>query len=88
LAVEAFEGTDETIKRAAKIGGERIIAVKMAKPFQDMRFDIPVVGLETIKILTKVKARSLAIEADKTLFLDREESIDLADKKGLCIVAI
>lgn len=88
LALEAFEGTDETIKRAGKIGQKKIVVVKMAKPFQDMRFDVPVVGLRTIKILTKVKASCLAIEAEKTLFLNREESIALADKKRLSIVAI
>ncbi len=88
LAVEAFEGTDETIKRAAGIGGEKIVVVKMARPFQDMRFDIPVIGLRTITILAKVKAACLAIEAEKTLFLDKERAISLADKKGVCIVSI
>jgi len=88
LALEAFEGTDETIKRAAKIGGKRIVVVKMARPFQDMRFDIPVIGLKTIELLAKVKASLLAIEAEKTLFLEQEKSVTLADKNRICIVAI
>ena len=88
LAVEAFEGTDQTIKRAAKIGGKKIVVVKMARPFQDMRFDIPVVGLKTVKILAKVKAICLAIEAEKTLFLNRKEAVQLADRNQISIVAI
>jgi len=88
VAVEAFEGTDNLIRRAGKIGRGRIVIVKVSKPRQDMRFDIPVIGLNTIKNLVKAKARCLAFEAGKTLLIDREESIRLADKKGISIVAL
>ena len=88
VAVEAFEGTDNLIRRAGKIGRGKIVIVKVSKPKQDMRFDIPVVGLKTVKNLAKAKARCLAFEADKTLFIDREKSLELADKKGISIVAV
>lgn len=88
VAVEAFEGTDNLIRRAGKIGHGRVVIVKVSKPKQDMRFDIPVIGLNTIKNLVKVKARCLAFEAGKTLFIDKEVSLKLADKKGISIVAV
>lgn len=88
VAVEAFEGTDNLIRRSGKIGPNRIVIVKVSKPKQDMRFDIPVIGLNTIKNLIKAKVKCLAFEAGKTLFLDREEGVKLADKKGICIVAV
>lgn len=88
VAVEAFEGTDQLIRRAAKLGRARIVIVKVSKPKQDMRFDIPVIGLNTIKNLVKAKAKCLAFEAGKTLFIDQKESVHLADKKGIAIVAV
>ena len=88
VAVEAFEGTDTLIRRSAKIGRGKVVIVKVSKPKQDMRFDIPVIGLNTIKNLVKAKVRCLAFEAGKTLFLDREESLRLADSKGISIVAV
>ncbi len=88
VAVEAFEGTDNLILRAGKIGRGNITIVKVSKPKQDMRFDIPVVGLGTIKNLIKAKAGCLAFEAGKTLFIDREASVRLADKKNIAIVAV
>jgi DUF1009 family protein len=88
VAVEAFEGTDSLIRRAGKIGRAGIVVVKVSKPRQDRRFDIPVVGLNTIKNLIRAHARSLAIEADKTLFIDKAPSIRLADKHGISIVAV
>jgi len=88
IAVEAFEGTDNLIRRAAKFGRGNITIVKVAKPKQDMRFDIPVIGLNTIKNLIKARVSCLAFEAGKTLFIDREASIKLADKKGISIVAL
>jgi DUF1009 family protein len=88
VAVEALEGTDNLIKRSGKIARGGITVVKVSKPEQDMRFDIPVVGFNTIKSLIKANAACLAIEAGKTLFIDREESIKLADKKGIPIVAV
>ena len=88
VAVEAFEGTDNLIRRAGKIGRGKIVIVKVSKPNQDMRFDIPVIGLNTIKNLAKAKAKCLAFEAGKTLFIDQEESLRYADKKGIAIVAV
>ncbi|MFH1458597.1 MAG: UDP-2,3-diacylglucosamine diphosphatase LpxI [Candidatus Omnitrophota bacterium] len=88
VAVEALEGTDNLIRRAAKISRGGFLLVKVSKPRQDMRFDIPVVGLNTVKNLLKAKAKGLAIEAEKTLFIDFEESVNLADRKGLVIVAL
>jgi hypothetical protein len=88
LAVEAFEGTDQTIKRGGMVGGDSIVVVKVSKPKQDLRFDIPVVGPKTIKALIKSKATCLAVEAKKTLFIDRQYCIRLANKYGISIVAI
>jgi DUF1009 family protein len=88
VAVEALEGTDNLIRRAGRITRGGIAVVKVSKPKQDLRFDIPVVGLNTIKNLVKAHARCLAFEAEKTLFLDKEESIKLAEKKGISIVAV
>jgi DUF1009 family protein len=88
LAVEAFEGTNEAIKRAASLSGPGAVIVKVAKHGHDMRFDIPVVGLDTIKLLKKVKASVLAIEAGRSIILEREKVIAEADKIGLCLTAV
>lgn len=88
VAVEALEGTDNLIRRAGKITRGEFTVVKVSKPMQDMRFDIPVVGLNTVKNLIRAKAVCLAIEATKTIFLDKEASIKLADQKGISIVAV
>jgi hypothetical protein len=88
LAVEALEGTDNLIRRAGKISRHGTIIVKVSKPKQDMRFDIPVVGLNTVKNLIKAGAGCLAIEAGKTLFIDKEPSLELANKHKLCITAV
>lgn len=88
LAVEALEGTDATLLRGGLIGKGGACAVKVSKPQQDMRFDVPVVGLKTIRSLIKAGISCLAIEAGKTVFLDKEESVRLADKKGIAIAAI
>jgi DUF1009 family protein len=89
LAVEAIEGTDRTILRAGELcraGG--FVVVKVAKPQQDMRFDVPTVGCTTVESLRKAGGRVLAIEADKTILLDQVETIALADRYGLTIVAL
>lgn len=88
VAVEALEGTDRLIRRAGKIARGGITVVKVSKPNQDPRFDIPVVGLTTVKNLSKAKAVCFAFEANKTIFIDKEESIRLAEKKGISLVAI
>lgn len=88
LAVEAIEGTDEAIKRGGKYGNGQIIVVKVSKPGQDMRFDIPVVGMGTIRSLKEARASALAIEAGSTIILDKDEMIKYANEAGISIVAI
>jgi DUF1009 family protein len=88
LAVESVEGTDECIKRAYQLGGKGIIVCKVAKPNQDFRFDVPVIGTRTIETLIKNKARAMAIEADSTLILDTEEVIKKARKAGVTVLAV
>jgi len=88
IAVEAIEGTDAMIRRAGqlcKVGGW--ILVKVAKPQQDMRFDVPTVGPETIEHLAAAKAAVLVVEADKTLVIDRARTIELANRYGIVVVA-
>jgi DUF1009 family protein len=89
LAVEAIEGTDQAIARAGQLcrsGG--FVVVKVAKPTQDMRFDVPTVGCLTIETLHRARGNVLAIEAHKTIVLDREETVALADRYGISIVAL
>lgn len=88
VAIEALEGTDGLIRRSGKIAGRGVTIVKVSRPMQDMRFDIPVVGLNTVKNLIRAGASCLAIEAEKTIFLDREASVILAGKKKIAIVAV
>jgi DUF1009 family protein len=89
LAVEAVEGTDQAILRAGELcraGGFTV--VKVAKPHQDMRFDVPTIGCTTIEMMARARGRVLAVEAGKTIVLDQEQTIDLADRLGICIVAV
>jgi len=88
LAVEAIDGTDSTILRGGKLGKENAVVVKVCKPNQDTRFDIPAVGVQTVRIMKDAKAKVLAIEAGKAVVFDRCEMICLADKFGISIVAI
>jgi DUF1009 family protein len=88
VAIEAMEGTDETIERAARIaGGQRLVVVKVSKPRQDMRFDVPVVGLKTIEVMKRCNATALAIDAGRTLLFDRDAMIHAADDAGIAIEA-
>jgi len=88
VAVEAMEGTDETIARAARItGGKPLVVVKVSKPGQDMRFDVPVIGLPTIEQMCGARATALAVDAGRTLLFDRAGLIELADEKGIAIEA-
>jgi len=88
IAVEAMEGTDETIERAARLAsGKRLVVVKVSKPKQDMRFDVPVVGLPTIQQMRACGATALAVDAGRTLFFDREKLIELANQAGIAIQA-
>src|SRR5258705_13939469 len=88
VAIEAMEGTDETIRRAAKLVHRRLTVVKLAKPNQDMRFDVPVVGVPTIEAMNEAGASCLCITAGKTLMFDPDEMIHLANEKKIAIVAV
>jgi DUF1009 family protein len=87
LAVEGFEGTNETIKRGGTLGGKNAIMVKVAKPDHDMRFDVPVIGIATIEVAAGAHLRVIAIEADRTLLLEKESLIEAAARSNLSIVA-
>jgi hypothetical protein len=88
VAIEAMEGTDETIERAARItGGQRLVVVKVSKGAQDMRFDVPVVGMKTIEVMHRANATALAVDAGRTLLFDREALIRAADEAGIAIQA-
>ncbi len=87
IAVEGIDGTDATIARGGELGKKDVIVVKVFKPNQDMRFDVPVVGMRTIETMIEAKARVLAIEAKKTLLLEKEEIIYEANKAKISIVA-
>jgi len=88
VAIEAMEGTDAVIRRAGRLVRGRLTVVKIAKPDQDMRFDVPVVGLPTIETMSEAGATCLCITAGKTLIFDREEMLALANKKKMSIVAV
>jgi DUF1009 family protein len=88
VAVEAMEGTDETIARAARFAeGKKLVVVKASKPHQDMRFDVPVVGLPTVETMKHAGATALAIDATRTLLFDREKLLEFADGAGIAIQA-
>ena len=88
VAVEAMEGTDETIERAARLAeGQKLVVVKVSKPRQDMRFDVPVIGAKTIEVMRRSNATALAIDARRTLLFDREALIQAADDAGIAIQA-
>jgi len=87
LAVEAMEGTDKTIERGGGIAREKAVVVKVSKPHQDLRFDVPSVGLGTVRKMAEVRASVLAIEAQKTLIFDKPDMIALADRAGIAVVS-
>jgi len=86
VAVEAMEGTDEVIRRAGQIAGPGTRVVKVAKPNQDMRFDVPVVGVATLEAMRAAGATALSIDADRTLLVDGERFVRAADEAGLAVV--
>ncbi len=89
IAVEAIEGTDKCIIRGCKLARKKnAIVVKVAKPEQDMRFDIPTVGLRTLKIMKKHGANVLALEADRTIIVEQEKMIDYANRHKMIITAV
>jgi DUF1009 family protein len=86
VAVEAMEGTDEAISRAGRLTRGGFVVVKVAKPNQDMRFDVPVVGVATIAAMSAAGATVLSVDADKTLLVDGEGIIRAADDAGIALV--
>lgn len=88
MALEAIEGTDACIERGGKLANGGAVIAKVSKPQQDNRFDVPTVGYRTIEQMAQVGATALAIEAGKTLLVEREQMIALADAKGISIVAM
>ena len=86
VAVEAMEGTDATIARAGQLAGAGAVVVKVAKPKQDMRFDVPVVGIATIQAMRIAGAAALSIDAERTLVLDGEHVFKSANEAGIAIV--
>ena len=89
IALEAMEGTDAVMERAAsQVNGRPLRVVKLAKPNQDLRFDVPVIGPATVRLMARLSVSALAIEARKTLMIDREELIREADAQGISIIAV
>lgn len=88
LAVEAVEGTDAAIRRGGELARGGAIVVKVSKPQQDLRFDVPAVGPETIRLMAEVGATVLAIEAGKTIILERDKTLEAAASAGVAVVAI
>jgi len=89
IAVEAMEGTDATIERAATLSnGRRLVVVKVSKPYQDMRFDVPVVGPKTIQVMRRANATALAVDAGKTLLFERQRLLEEANESGIAIVGV
>ena len=86
VAVEAMEGTDEVITRAARLAGPGVSVIKVAKPGQDMRFDVPVIGVPTIEALRAGHAAVLSIDAGRTLVLDGERVFDAANAADIAVV--
>jgi UDP-2,3-diacylglucosamine hydrolase len=86
MAVEAIEGTDEAIKRGGILAGKDAVVVKVSKPNQDMRFDVPAIGLDTLKAMKTVHARVLAVEANKCIVLNRDKIFHEAKTAGISIV--
>jgi DUF1009 family protein len=88
LAVEAIDGTDATIARGGQLGQGKAVVVKICKPTQDIRFDIPAIGPQTIETMQRADAKVLAVEAGRTVVFDREEMIALADRYKMAIIAV
>ena len=88
MAVEAIEGTDKCIKRGCQIAKKDARVIKVAKPAQDKRFDIPAIGMRTLRTMKKYKADLIAVEAGETIIVDQEEVIKFANKNNIVIMAV
>jgi hypothetical protein len=87
VAVESMEGTDETVRRAGRLAGDGIVVVKAGRSRQDMRIDVPAVGLATLRALARIQAAALCIEADRVAFFQKTEALAVADANGMAVVA-
>jgi hypothetical protein len=87
VAVEALEGTNDVIKRGGTLARKGAVMVKVAKPNQDMRFDVPVIGLETLGVAAEAGLRAIAVEATRTLLLEKDEIVDVANRSKISITA-
>ena len=88
LAVEAIEGTDAAIRRGGELGGGKVTIVKVAKPDQDQRFDVPAIGPDTLEAMAASNCHCLAVESGQTLLLERQRLAELAGRHGICIIAM
>jgi len=88
MAVEGIEGTDATIRRAGQLVNGGIVVVKATKPIQDLRFDLPAIGPDTVRAIAEVRGRVLAVEAGRTIVLDRAQMLALADEAEIAVVAV
>ena len=88
VAIEAMEGTDANIQRAGELAKGKLTVVKVAKPNQDMRFDVPVVGIPTIETMIQAGATCLCLTPNKTLIFDKEEMLKLADANKIAVIAV
>jgi len=88
VAVESLEGTDRCILRGRKLAGENCIVIKVARPNQDMRFDLPVIGPRTVKVLKKAKVKLLVVEKNKTLIIDKQNVIKKLNNLGIKLYGI
>lgn len=87
LAIEAIEGTDAAIRRGAQLGKGGVVVVKTSRPGHDLRFDLPVIGPDTVRVLTEVTGTAIAVEADKTILIEPQETLAMADRARITIVA-
>jgi DUF1009 family protein len=88
LAVEALEGTDQAIRRGGELGRGAAVVVKVSKPNQDLRFDLPCAGLETLETMKSASSRVLGVEAGKTVLILREKIVEMADKEDMTVVGL
>jgi len=87
VAVEGMEGTDRTIRRGGRLAGAGFSVVKAGRTHQDMRFDVPAVGLDTVRAIIRAGGAALGLDAGKVAFFQREEAVALAEERGVAIVA-
>lgn len=88
VAVEAVEGTDEAIRRGGTLAKDGVVVVKRCKPQQDLRFDLPAIGPKTIEVMRSIKASVLAVEAGRSVMLDREQLLGQAEEAGIAVVGL